>query len=304
MAQASLRLRAARLAAGYVVSKDAAAAVGVSLPAYRSSEGTRLTENVLHRAANTFGVTPRYLATGEIDNELDRLADRLHAVIVAAAHGVDQGEAALRLREMRFAAGFGTMLEACDKFGWPNTTYSNHESGYSTIPLDRLIGYALSLGGRPEYLVSGQLPVLDENTTSWVNLRNSDALPEDKATLGWYWLRSTAPGLPILVFKNGVVLVSEDRLQLPAEMLRDSKRGTGDNRYVYLPPTSDGTMYIVNATEVGGKLLYVDENDGSASIRQGPGDTTPKDPIRKRTGGEFYLGGLVRRLRLVDDGDS
>ena len=164
------RLRGARLAAGYIVLKDAANLAQTNETTYRFAEyGARTTSpKIVEFAARLFDVSEDYLIDGNIMTEQDALASRLEAILQEVK---DENEGAeerlLRLRRIRLNRGIPSAAAAAKEFGWRLSSYSAHELGTRAISIDRMIGYCLAMGARPEFGVLGLEPMMDELPPDW-----------------------------------------------------------------------------------------------------------------------------------------
>lgn len=299
MTTTATRLRATRLAAGYVVAKDASEALGIPYSSYRTYEAGTVgpTAAAVHAVTSAFGVDEAFVRTGKAVNRIELLAVKLAALLAESDGRIeDQGEVAQRLRQMRVARGFRTLASAAQAMGWSKATYVAHESGYNAIPHDRLIGYALSFGARPEYALLGHLPVLQEQPIEWKDRRAAGDRVVSTDGNAWSWLRSEGAGIPSLMLLDGRIELLSARLGLPAQLVQLPPFSKGST-YGLIRSDIPGTILIVDVTATGGPLVHA--TDDGISIGKLHADLTVSDPLRKRSFHEpVLLGTLVCSLSV------
>ncbi len=275
-------------------------------PTYRSYENTgRLSAALLHSATSKFHVSEAFLRHGTVSAPAEEFADRLARVIASgeqeASGQSDPGELALRLRQMRVAKGYRTAASAAQAMAWPSATYSAHEAGYNAVSVERLVGYALSFGARPEFAVLGELPILEDKPTGWQDRRAMGNLVVSDDASAWSWLRATTNGLPILQVTDGKLKVSPDRLWLPANYLPQSWTSLKGRGYALLNTSTSGELLIVDPTASYGRTVFMTEA-GPEILENAEIEAAATDPVRKRNFNEpFLLGKLLGRISLVID---
>jgi hypothetical protein len=309
MDRPEIRLRASRLAAGYVVVADAASALGIPLVSYRSAEKgvVGLSDALIHAATNRFAVSPQFLRSGETPDAKDQLAARLVRIIMETDGKEDfAAEFAHRLRDMRLLAGFRQASDAARSKGWVVPTFHGHESGYNPITLDRQIGYALAFGYRPEYAVLGEIPKEPDGDekVEWKDLRGSDEIVVGEDSSAWGWLRrAVGHGLPVLEIQGGRFKVLPNKLVVPSELL-DTSRGIPEDAkaFCYAEPGGGGPVHLIDPLATNRRQVFV-LPDGKVKIQ--PADKSnlaPTDPVRRRKlQSVTHLGGLVGRLKMTVD---
>lgn len=184
------RLRAARLAAGYIVSKDAATALGETTSTYRNIEYglQKITPTVLASAITEFGVSKTFLKEGtEGLGVNDALAMRLYELMPAAQ--TDDAARTARLRQMRVETGYESASAAARAKDWKLPTFMAHESGVAPLTGDRAIGYALAFGYRPEWMILGTKPSKDSVSVTWKEKTRVKFKRETPKRIPWLWTR-------------------------------------------------------------------------------------------------------------------
>lgn len=174
------RLRGARVAAGYVAAKAAVERLGVHEATYRHAEnGLRnANDDLLASAAELFDVSEAFLLEGKASTPREQLAERLtNAINILESRRKEEDfgtslrgfdfEWPTRLRRIRIDSGFASAAAAAKANGWSPSTYNAHELGTRRMSIERLIGYCLGMGGRPEHAVDGSMPVLDAQRVDW-----------------------------------------------------------------------------------------------------------------------------------------
>lgn len=142
------RLHAARLLAGIMQFKEAAAVLGVPARHYRAAEldSRWVTKDMVEAAASHFDVTVEFLQSGVCTTQTDRTAARVARTIddLETRAWDDEAIVCQRLRSARLAAGLARAGDVVGRFGWKDGTYRSHETGYRPLYTDRLIIYAMS----------------------------------------------------------------------------------------------------------------------------------------------------------------
>ncbi|GEM_PF-1981779 len=187
------RLHAARLAAGIIMAVDAAKVIGLNHGSYRHAEhGVRGThEELLKAASSLYEVSDEFLRSGIPVSGRDHLAFRLLDVLTVPLMtpediededdqdvldeqpelGLDQERVwRNRLREMRVALGYKSRAALAAAYGWNRYTVWQHETGTRGFGRDRMIGYALAMGVRPEWAVMGEGEMLEPEPIDWKEL--------------------------------------------------------------------------------------------------------------------------------------
>lgn len=77
-----------------------------------------------------------------------------------------------RLKRAREQAGFASMREACDRFGWPYETYKKHE-GNRPIDPDMAPDYGRKFGVDPGWILWGINPPSWDETSQLIRLRGN-----------------------------------------------------------------------------------------------------------------------------------
>lgn len=310
MAKEALHLRAARIAAGYLVGKDAALALGIPFQTYRNVENGSLTPGkaLVSAAISRLGVTEAFIRTGRAATAVDELAARI-ADVIEQYEGqsglVDPGELAERLKEMRLEAGYKTPSSAAKGMGWAVPTYSSHEAGQNVIPVERQVGYALSFGFRPEYAVLGILPKRSKQNgaeNDWRDLRARDAVVPAPSITSWQWLRGSQSSFPVITWSDGRIHVLEQRLSIPAKDPVDGLRAVRRvGLYVFLPADTPSLMYLVDPLGSSGPTVACGV-DGRVIISEA-GDSQPdEDPVQATpVMSPRTLGRLAAKIRLHID---
>lgn len=302
----ALRLRAARLAAGYVVGKDAAASLGIPLDSFRAMERdvVRVSDATAHAAKSRWDISPEFLKAGKPYTSVDLLADRIARTIMVAEKNEDAYRADFprRLKEMRLSAGYKQATAAARSKGWGLTTYGMHEGGQNLIPVERQVGYALAFGHRPEYAVLGELPkMLPENQRTWIDRRGAGQLEMADDLGAWGWLRrSNLQGMPLLTMQEGKFVLLTAKLSLPAPSLGfdGASNDEGSTRYGYVAPDESGIVHVIEPLERDTMQAFA-LADGSVELRPAAADVAaPSDPTRRRTVAKdpVALGGHLGRI--------
>ena len=177
------RLFGARVAAGFVSNAEGAELHEMVELEHEHIEAgiCAVEQHMVEKAAHAYGVTEDFLLQGRISTNADAFAariadlhrehralmDELNADPVSGTFDSYWHNFFLRFHELRRAAGHPTIASAVASYGWKHRTYFDHETGGQMVSLDRLIGYCLAMGGRPEFVVLGQYPIAESNETVW-----------------------------------------------------------------------------------------------------------------------------------------
>lgn len=290
MAKEALHLRAARLAAGYLVGKDAALALGIPFQTYRNAENGSVVPGraLVSAAISRLGVSERFIRTGRAVTAVDSLAERIALVIEefeSQSRLLDPEELAERLKEMRLEAGHKTPSGAAKGMGWAVPTYTSHEAGQNVIPVERQVGYALAFGFRPEYAVLGHLPKRSGGNGAerdWRDLRAIDAVVPAPSIAAWEWLRGPDSSFPVVTWVDGRIKVLEQRLSIPSQDLVDGLRGVARvGLYVFLPADTPSSLYLVDPLGSTGPIVTCDL-DGRALISEAGATQPHEDPVQEK----------------------
>lgn len=306
MAHSATRLQAARLAAGYVVGKDGADALGIPHTTYRASENGKngLSNALVHAAVSVFGTSADFLRSAKPITKVDELAERIARVIDAieedASDGPELSEMTLRLRQVRLDRGYRTAAAAAKAMGWAGATYASHEAGYNPVPIERLIGYALAFGIRPEYVLLGEQPQPETMATQWKDLRASGGRLVSTDGNAWSWLRSEAAGMPVLAIESDGIVLLQTRLAVPALLLPFNLADLKGRAYAIVDPSKSGSLHVVDPNASEGRMVVI--HDGKLTIGAvSVASMVAPDPVRKRTMEPFRLGALVHTIALTVD---
>ncbi|MET3898002.1 transcriptional regulator with XRE-family HTH domain [Devosia sp. UYZn731] len=257
------RIRGARIRAGYLSGVDVAAALGLSKSKYQKLEAGLIVLNAIDRAAiaHLFNVSDAYLGEGHVKTPRDEASARL-AAILERAGDVSPPEAGGRLAAARIKRGFRSARAAAEHHGWGQQTYGGYERVTHPLPTERLIGFALGFGVRPEYIIFGNEPIepaTHEKIEEWIDVRGRNQKSRPSEAVAWRWLkRQTATDtITIGLVESSVGGLSQSKLRsmvLPIEAFRTQ------------PVTPYG---IVNRIEGGGiEVLIVDPStaDGADTV--------------------------------------
>ena len=91
-------------------------------------------------------------------------------------------DVAMRLRQAREAAGFGSAQEAASRFGWTYATYAGHENGHRGIRLEALQKYARAFKVDMGWLLSGRSSGIAPLRHDLHGFAETDVLPFRAAT--------------------------------------------------------------------------------------------------------------------------
>lgn len=300
-ASIGLRLRGARLGAGFVAISSAVARLGIPDATYRQAEsGLRVaSDDILRAAEQAFGVSPSYIGKGVVGGPADELAERLARIVGSSDSEIgSEQERARRLRRIREAKGYPTAIGAARAIGWAPSTFSAHEAGGRPIGVDRMIGYCLGFQARPEFGVRGEEPLLDDHAPSWRERGRDSGAVADGGKGSWAWLPRPGRPLdivaPLLIHEGGMLVVSElPPLRLPAALVGEQTvfavlEGQGRIKKVSFlsprPSTSGETML---------------GSDGRGLVEIPSGSAVDRDPLRVRIGdAPLPLGVLVGSLSI------
>jgi hypothetical protein len=313
MAEEALRLRAARLAAGYVVGKDAALAMGIPLQTFRSAENgtTPIGKALLRAVVSHLGVTETFMKRGKTETDRDRLAARLAKIIEVAEQDADspnQGVLALRLKSMRIEAGHETPTAAARAMGWAVPTYSAHEGTQNAIGVERQIGYALAYGYRPEFAVLGKFPKRPTKAAEqvdWKDLRAVDEVVAAPSVQDWQWLRARESGIPVVTLSRQRISILPQRLSLPSPAIASKLGGRSGHAHFAFQPVDEPLSYYIVDPLAGDGALVLCEPSGAARVIGAPQNgATPEDPVRNTAVKEpVPLGRLVVKVALRLESD-
>ncbi|MBR0684411.1 helix-turn-helix transcriptional regulator [Bradyrhizobium manausense] len=154
------RLHAARKAAGFKSSREAAVRFGWHPGTYKSHEtAARYFDAETGRVyADALGVSRSWLMDGRGRGpSLDPVRTARFEIRKAAATKPAQG-AAGRLRVARRLAGYRSVVDASRKIDVNRSTLSAHENGQNDLSREAAIHYGQVFGVDPEWLLSGRMP--------------------------------------------------------------------------------------------------------------------------------------------------
>ncbi len=292
------RLRAARIAAGYAYSRDAANAVGIPTPTYRNYENgvSQVGPLALEKISSCFSISVQFIREGRIETSQEKLAERI--ANLASLEIEYTAELASRLRQVRSARGYRTTVSAARAMGWPVATYSAHEAGHNRAPFERLIAYALALGARPEYIVAGELPSGEQEHTGWKDLRARGELVTAEDATAWSWLHSSAKGLPVLTFADGKLKLLGERFSLASELLPDVAVMATTHGYMLRNPANGEELVVIDVVGTSGTAVFVQES-GLQLMAVQKAISGLSDPLLKRSFTKpFYLGRFAGTLTI------
>ena len=270
-------LQAARVAAGFMVVADAADQMEIPRNVLLRAEAgtTTLMPKYLPVVARVYGVREGFLTSDSIpDGRVEYLASVLVPILgTAIGTGGDLPPGTEeRLKEMRVAVGYTSAKSAAEALGWKTATYSSHENGGRTLSAERMIGYALAMGIRPEFAVfgSGEMFPSPEQSFDWWSHRRSSEVA-DSVALSWTWLsKSKAAGrqsFPLVQIEGG-----------KAELVHD---GMMSQPAVALPSVAESVLYgVLHKSEQGTRIMAVDPRSSSGNvlvIRAGRAQVEPSD---------------------------
>ena len=296
------RLRACRVST-YMRASDAARKLEMPYSTLKMiEEGNRLAStDLIDRMAVLFGVSSGYLRNAIVGNDVDGRADRARRGIEKAKSVTPTSRASVarRLRFHRLKSGFKTANDAAVKFVWPVSTYSAHDAGRRSIPLERIVVYSIAYNVSPEILLSDDKrftePKFRYEDIKDRRERSPNGAFDSSFSYGfhackqkgrWDWIeigRVSRPfvRLPILTFRNGSFRLLEHPLLLP---LVPSMAEAG---------ADDGETYaiVVNAGSVSGT--------STISIMRGPWAV---DDDRVRSSRRLVCDGSI--IRPPTDGEQ
>lgn len=289
-----------RLAAGFMVVADAADEMGLPRNVVLRAEAgvTNFVPKHYSRLYKVYGVSESFIVDGVISNERDKLAQRLSQILMdegGNSSDVD-ADAISRLKEMRLAVGFASATSAASATGWKVPSYAAHEGGKRVLSAERLIGYALSFGCRPEFAVLGRGDMFanEDEAVDWWEHKRHDVSSAGSVVV-WTWLnKSKDPrrqSFPVLEFTGNSFTLIEEHITLPVQVL---------------PVDSvEGFVYGIRDKTVGGtKIVVVDPSKASNTILRVEGgrlnshpsqvkDYVPHNPL---SGGAAHEGMVLGTL--------
>jgi DNA-binding XRE family transcriptional regulator len=154
------RLHAARKAAGFKSSREAAVRFGWHPGTYKSHEtAARYFDAETGRVyADALGVSRSWLMDGRGPGpSLDPVRTARFEIRKGAATRPAQG-AAGRLRAARRLAGYRSVVDASRKIDVNRSTLSAHENGQNDLSREAALHYGQVFGVDPEWLLSGRTP--------------------------------------------------------------------------------------------------------------------------------------------------
>lgn len=301
------RLHAARLAAGFITAVSAAARIGKSRTYYGRLENghVNVPEEIVLNAAHVFDVSDRYLRTGKAESPKERLASRIENILARYPQEDVDVDAVLRLRVMRVELGISTARAGARAAGARPATYMAHENGSRSLPVDRMIGYALALGVRPEFAVLGTGSARAEglDLIDFWEQRDEEPVPT-KHELAWSWLNNGhSPArsvLPLVEAKRGSFeLLTGGGMSVPTSLLALPNE---EQHYGLVVKKRAATkVYIINPRVAGGEVVVANGN-GEVLLEGPPASYSPKDILahhRKNDSAELVpLGQLIATISM------
>lgn len=301
------RLKAARIAGGFFVSSDVADAAGLSRGAYLRVESglSGLKESHVPALSRVIGVSEEFLRDGKVANRVDHLAHRLVDIFLSPEGDMDGLPIASvgRLKEMRIAGGFNSIKAASEATGWSFTSLAAHEAGTRPLSSEKMAGYALSLGFRPEYAIlgtGGRDPSGGDVVDWWRNSRvevASDLLSSPV----WSWLNKAKnkarQSFPLIALEAGkAVRFDAELVSLPHSLLP-----SGDDRALYGIVEKVSGLVRVSIVEPGqatGSIARF-SGDGLERAKQKIVGYEPVDPLKQsKLPKGFCFGTLVATLDI------
>jgi hypothetical protein len=269
----AFRLHGARLAAGMLTLVEAALGLAITKSTYARFESgySRVGEQYYDRISRLFGVSQDFLQRGLATSPKEVLSARLAAIAAA----VEGGEldfvsgAPGRIRRMRDEANYRSASAAAADQGWAPATYIAHESGESNVTLDRLIGYALGYGFRPEFAVGlpGPLNPSQEERTDWWQMASKSASAEPSQfghVISWRWLSKTRDTarltFPVVHFAEGRFdLLDREPLAIPRGLLNDRASSVSGPVYGVFSH-AESRVFIIDPASNDGLLVNAHGN--------------------------------------------
>jgi transcriptional regulator with XRE-family HTH domain len=154
------RLYAARTAAGFKSSREAAVRFGWPPATYRAHETANMNfdEATARVYANAFGVSAAWLFRGQGRGPpTDEAREARFEIRKASARDPADGPAG-RLRVARRLSGYRSVTEAAEAVGIGRSTLSAHETGQNEFPRDAAVLYGRAFGVEPDWLLTGRFP--------------------------------------------------------------------------------------------------------------------------------------------------
>lgn len=258
-----IRLRAARLAAGFATVTQLVTGTDIHRTTWRSGETDHRPIGAKMRAliGEKLMVSGDYIFDDKIDAPEDAVAADVAAVLLRAAseETADIPLAASRLKRMRLASGYTVIRKACAEFGWVSQTYSAHENARLPIPVDQAISYALAYGYLPGELL---FPAQESS--------------EDIDNASWKWLSRSDDPCELTVLHMGADrMVLADHLRLPARMLRGRPGvfGVVDNVF-----NDEEILLLVRATDPKSGPVLMMDGDVMSIAEDAPAEANYGDP--------------------------
>lgn len=300
------RLHAARLAAGFITAVNAATRIGKSRTYYGRLENGHVSvpRDIVLAAAHVFGVSENYLDHGKAETAKEHLASRIEGIFAQYSHEDVDEDAVIRLRAMRTELGISTARAGAKAAGARPATYMAHENGSRALPVDRMIGYALALGVRPEFAVLGYGKARAEgaDVVNFWATRDDEPVPS-RHQLDWPWLNNGhSPArsvLPLVEAQKGrFQLLDGGGITVPMSLL---PLGSQEQHYGFVVRGEKATkVYVINPRPTGQDILVATANGELGHGR--PGKFPPRDMFarqRKTDGSEAVgLGEVVATISV------
>lgn len=275
------RLHAARLAAGFITAVSAAGRIGKSRTYYGRLENghVNVPKDLVLSAAHVFGVSESYLDNGKAETPKESLASRIEGILAQYSNEDVNEDAVLRLRVMRAELGISTARAGAKAAGAKPATYMAHENGSRALPVDRMIGYALALGVRPEFAVlgSGRAQAEGVDVVNFWTRRDDEPLP-NRHQLDWPWLNNGhSPArsvLPLVEAQKGrFQLLDGGGITVPMSLLPLRNE---EQHYGFVVRGEKATkVYVINPRPTGQEILVATANGDLGHGR--PGNFPPRD---------------------------
>lgn len=194
------RLHAARKAAGFKSSREAAVRFGWHPGTYRAHEiaARYFDADTGHIYADAFGVARSWLMYGRGRGPLIDPVRAARFEIRKSAATQPSQDAAGRLRVARRLAGYRSVMDASTKIGVKRSTLSAHENGQNDLSREAALHYGKVFGVDPEWLLSGRMPsglpvAAEAALTTLLSLHDE---PESRALPHFQGLQREVPASP------------------------------------------------------------------------------------------------------------
>ena len=299
------RYRAARLAAGYVVARDALQATQLSQSGLMSLETgiTIARPDILDKLVEGYSMSTRFFEEGSARTPAEILADRLSLILERVANvELDPKTIGARLRQARMEAGYETLIGAANAKGWKAVTYQLHEVGRGGLPVDRFVGYALAFDVRPEFLFFGELPIRQssETSTAWWKQQSSERRRQVLKAKPWSWLTPVSKkGVRLVIIEaDGKTfrIAPAEKTVLPLQLVEAFGGAIDQYLFGIMRQVDAGReVVLLDPTSTDGQYLYASAKGDFDFVEDGPpngaenplefvGDSTVARPLGKVVG--------------------